>query len=77
MIKKIDQSNYIIHMLYVAWSNKQITLSLGDMLWALMSGSPGSQHQRRYVGQYVEGKRQGNGTMTYPNGDQYTGKINH
>ena len=45
------------------------------MLWALMSGPPGSQNQRRYVGQYVEGRRQGQGEMTYPNGDRYTGEI--
>ncbi len=45
------------------------------MLWALTSGPPGSIFQRRYVGQYVEGKRQGEGEMRFPNGDLYTGIV--
>ena len=52
-----------------------IILDIGDMLWAMNSGPPGSQYQRRYVGQYVEDKRHGKGEMTYPNGDRYTGEI--
>ena len=46
----------------------------GDMVWAINSGSPESQFQRRYVGQYVDNIRNGKGKMTYPNGDKYTGK---
>ena len=45
------------------------------MVWAINSGHPGSQHQRRYVGQYVEDQRNGRGEMTYPNGDRYTGAV--
>ena len=47
----------------------------GDMVWAINSGSPESQFQRRYVGQYVDNIRNGKGKMTYPNGDKYTGKY--
>jgi hypothetical protein len=45
------------------------------MVWAMNSGHPGSQNQRRYVGQYVEDQRNGRGEMTYPNGDRYTGTV--
>ena len=44
------------------------------MVWALNSGSPEAQFQRRYVGHYVDNIRNGKGKMTYPNGDKYTGK---
>ena len=44
------------------------------MVWAMNSGSPGGQVQRRYVGTYVDNVRNGKGKMTYPNGDKYTGK---
>ena len=47
---------------------------LGDMVWAMSSGNPGARVQRRYVGHYVDNVRNGKGKMTYPNGDQYTGK---
>ena len=45
------------------------------MVWAMISGSPGAQFQRRYVGNYVNNVRNGKGKMTYPNGDQYTGRT--
>lgn len=45
------------------------------MVWAMTSGPPGSQYQRRYVGQYADDKRYGKGEMTYPNGDRYTGAL--
>jgi hypothetical protein len=28
---------------------------------------------RRYVGEFIEGRRHGKGQMTFPNGDKYTG----
>ena len=44
------------------------------MLWASTSEAQGP-YLRRYVGQFIEDERNGKGEMTYPNGDQYTGKI--
>ena len=44
------------------------------MLWASTSEAQGP-YLRRYVGQFIEDTMNGKGEMTYPNGDQYTGKI--
>ena len=51
-----------------------LNIPIGDMVWAMNSGSPGGQVQRRYVGTYVDNVRNRKGKMTYPNGDKYTGK---
>ena len=51
-----------------------LTIYVGEMLWAVASGPlAATEHQRRYVGSYVNGRRHGKGEMMFPNGDIYTG----
>ena len=39
-----------------------------------LEGSYRFKNNARYVGEYVQGKKHGNGTMIYPDGSKYEGK---